>query len=297
MQINVEPGTYIIAVSGGVDSMALLHALVQQSAGQKAANRYIVAHLNHGIRADADKDRRLVQETARKYGLPFVYDEAKLGAGASEDEARKARYTFLHHVRRTAGACAIITAHHQDDALETALLHMMRGTGVRGLAGLRSTHEILRPLLDTPKEKIRTYAKEQGLVWREDSTNADTRYARNYTRHRLLSRINESEKQQLLDVVNAARTQSDEIERAIQLCLHTQPAVNALNRKWFLRLPYVVAAEIMTAWLRNNGLRDFDKKRIHQVVVGVKTLPFGRVLDVIDGAKVHIHREKLLLEV
>jgi hypothetical protein len=53
----------------------------------------------------------------------------------------------------------------------------------------------------------------------------------------------------------------------------------------------------MTAWLRNNGLRDFDKKRIHQVVVGVKTLPFGRVLDVIDGAKVHIHREKLLLEV
>src|SRR4051794_19867846 len=119
-----KPGSYVVAVSGGVDSMALLHYL-QTRPGIKLT----VAHFDHGIRDDSPEDRKLAQEVAKSYKLPFVYHEGRLGGEASEATARAARYDFLNKVRRSSQAQAIITAHHQDDLLETAILNMLRGTG------------------------------------------------------------------------------------------------------------------------------------------------------------------------
>src|ERR1700712_59168 len=101
----LNPGTYILAVSGGVDSMVLLHVLAQQPGLQ-----LVVAHLDHGIRTDSAQDRQLVQKTARRLDVPFVYHEAKLGSDASEAAARQARYQFLRTAQQAAGARAIVTA-------------------------------------------------------------------------------------------------------------------------------------------------------------------------------------------
>ena len=133
LDITVKPGRYVLAVSGGVDSMVLLNLLQQQPDVQLT-----IAHFDHGIRTDSADDRRLVQAAARFYGLPVVYHEGQLGADASEATARQARYEFLRTVRLVANAKAIITAHHQDDVLETAILNMLRGTGRRGNRSFKS---------------------------------------------------------------------------------------------------------------------------------------------------------------
>src|SRR5690606_14980454 len=97
--VRLDPGHYIVAVSGGVDSMALMHMLAAKHAEKDNGLRFTVAHFDHGIRAESSADRQLVQQTAATYRLPFVYDRAELGTGASEAAARRARYEFLRKVQ------------------------------------------------------------------------------------------------------------------------------------------------------------------------------------------------------
>lgn len=269
MKIELEPGTYVVAVSGGVDSMALLHALINKCHRSKV--RLVIAHLDHGIRPDAREDRQLVQEFAVQHQLPFVYHEARLGPDASEGQARTVRYAFLHTVRQKAGARAIITAHHKDDALETAAHNVFRGTGRSGLSSLRETAYIKRPLLQIDKEELMSYAKAHGLQWREDSTNTSLAYTRNYIRHQVLPKLSVRQKQELTGHIEKAAQLNEEIDRLLALQLHLQPAVHQLSRKWFVGLPHAVAREAMAAWLRNNGIRNFDKKMLERLVVAAKT--------------------------
>src|SRR5437870_1107332 len=100
--------------------------------------KLIVAHFDHGMRPDSEKDRQFVQVVTEKYGLPFVFSEGRLGPKASEATARTARYKFLEKTKKAEGAKTIITAHHQDDVLETAIINLLRGTGRRGLTALKS---------------------------------------------------------------------------------------------------------------------------------------------------------------
>src|SRR6185436_20114617 len=127
MKISVRPGKYVVAVSGGVDSMVLLDLL-----RQKPKLELVVAHFDHGIREDSAQDRKLVQRIAKAYGLPFVHAKGNLGPKAGEALAREARYAFLRQVQADHDAKAIITAHHQDDMLKTAIMNLLRGTGRRG---------------------------------------------------------------------------------------------------------------------------------------------------------------------
>jgi tRNA(Ile)-lysidine synthetase-like protein len=175
---------YVVAVSGGVDSVALLDMFVKK---QPAGTDIIVAHVDHGIREDSSKDADLVRGLAKNYGLPFESTSLKLGAEASEALARQERYIFLRQCCKKHNA-QLVTAHHQDDVLETMLINLIRGTGWRGLVSLDS-EEILRPLLSTPKSELIAYAKEHSLQWREDSTNSNQRYLRNYVRLNLLPRM------------------------------------------------------------------------------------------------------------
>src|SRR5882672_395858 len=184
MKLTVAPGKYVVAVSGGVDSMVLLDLV-----SQLPVLSLVVAHFDHGVRPDSIEDRQLVEQTAKTYGLPFVYDTAALGPSASEDAARRARYAFLHKVRTEQGAQGIILAHHQGDVVETMLLNLIRGTARRGLSSLQSTSELVRPLLNNTKSELQQYAEQQGVAWREDSTNTDPKYLRNYLRQHIIPKL------------------------------------------------------------------------------------------------------------
>ncbi len=275
--------------------MALLHALRQKNlVYDEKPWKLIVAHLDHGMRQDSVEDRRLVQETARRMGLPFVYDEARLGAGVGEAAARTARYDFLHGVRRAAGARAIVTAHHRDDVLETAIINLVRGSGRKGLTSLGNRQHVERPLLRVPKSYIVAYARDQGLTWHEDSTNQNMDYLRNYVRHRLLPRLDEASRERLWEIISGLRETNREIDGLIADRLRNQ-AAGKLDRGWFISLPHDVAKETLAAWLRENGLNNFDSKTLERLVIAGKTAAAGKTFDVFGGASLSVNKHDLAL--
>jgi tRNA(Ile)-lysidine synthetase-like protein len=176
----IQPGTYIIAVSGGVDSVSLLDILAKQQA------TLIVAHFDHGMRPDSRADEQFVAGLAKQYKLGYVTERKELGATSSEAAARRARYDFLFRARQKFNASKIITAHHSDDIIETMMINIIRGTGWRGLCSLKNTADIYRPFLKVSKADIMRYANTHNLKWKEDSTNQNQGYLRNAIRHQLL---------------------------------------------------------------------------------------------------------------
>ena len=290
MDIKIDPGTYVVAVSGGVDSMALLDMLKG-----KPGLKLIVAHYDHGIRDDSHVDRQIIQDVVKQRDIPFVYDEGRLGAGTSEEKAREARYKFLHRVRDASGARALITAHHQDDLLETAVHNMLRGTGRRGLVSLRSREHILRPLLHVSKQDLITYAKDQGLVWREDSTNTDLQYRRNYIRHKILPKFSREQKQELLRHIRNIHNLDTEIEKELINHLHMHPGVSELDRHWFIMLPHPVSREVLSAWLRRHGVRDVTSKTLERLVAAAKTYSPGKRADVDNRYDLAVAKQLLAL--
>ncbi|MEI6851155.1 MAG: tRNA lysidine(34) synthetase TilS [Candidatus Saccharibacteria bacterium] len=190
---------YIVAVSGGVDSVVLLDMLVTK----KLPTTYhllptnyqlIVAHFDHGIRQDSAGDAIFVAELAKKYGLQYITKREELGPNASEEKARDERYAFLRSVAEKHGA-KLVTAHHADDVIESIAINLSRGTGWRGLAVIDS--DVVRPLTDMNKSEILNYAKKHNLKWREDSTNSTNAYLRNRIRTRIAD-LDSDTKRQLL---------------------------------------------------------------------------------------------------
>ena len=270
--------------------MALLHML--QS---KPGVRLTVAHYDHGIRPDSVEDRRLVQALAREYGLPFVYHTGNLGPGVSEARAREARYAFLHKVRQASGAQAIVTAHHEDDLLETVILNLLRGTGRRGLSSLRNTDVVKRPLLHIPKNELLRYATGQGLRWREDSTNSDETYLRNYIRKNVLPRFAAHNREDLRAMHRRAQALNEAIRAETAAYLHTQPGRMTLHRHDFIMLPHAVAREIMAEWLLRNTSVELSKKLLERLVTAAKTGRAGTKVDVDKTHWLQIDRDILAL--
>lgn len=290
MSLSVEPGTYVVAVSGGVDSVVLLDVLRRMP-----DLKLIVAHYDHGIRKESADDRRFVEALAAQYELPFVYAEGHLGPKVSEATARDARYAFLGQVMREHSARAIITAHHEDDLLETAILNLLRGTGRKGLSSLGSNDHLARPLLHVSKQTIRSFAVAHNLEWHEDQTNASTVYLRNYIRLKLLPRFDERARRQLRSLIDSTRETNDEIDGLLGDILQLQPSAQTLNRQSVIMLPHAVSKELLAAWLRAHELRAFDKKTIERVAVAAKTYAPGKQIDINATHVIHVEKHKLAL--
>lgn len=209
-----NPGRYILAVSGGADSMALLDIFA--AAASQRGYDLVVAHYDHGLRPSSVADRELVERAAASYRLPVFVEAGQLGR-ASEAAARAARYRFLDRVRLEQKATAIITAHHQDDLVETSLLNLARGTGRHGLAPM-SNPAVLRPLLAVTRTELRQYAIRRQLSWHEDPTNADLSNPRNFLRHQLLPVANPAWRENYLSIItNLAVLNSDIDQKITQL--------------------------------------------------------------------------------
>lgn len=179
---------YVVAVSGGVDSIVLLDMVALNEVQLPNSEQIIVAHFEHGIRDDSAEDAQFVEGRARHYGYRCEVGHGALGKNVSEEAAREARYTFLRQICKKYNA-TLVTAHHQDDMLETMIINLLRGTSWRGLASLQSSNYVFRPLLDISKRGLLEYAKRHSLQWREDSTNQDESYLRNYIRLTLIPRL------------------------------------------------------------------------------------------------------------
>lgn len=261
MIIDLTTGRYVLAVSGGVDSVVLLDLLAKISGVE-----LIIAHFDHGIRADSNLDAEFVEELARKYKIKFYLGRESLGPDASEAMARTARYKFLNRVVEKVDADAIVTAHHQDDLIETAILNIMRGTTARGLGSLKSTNEVIRPLLEFSKSEITEYAKKHNLKWREDESNQDQKYLRNYIRHNIASKMSVESKQKLLKEINKSVDRTKQIDQII----NDSVDLDRINRTDFVVLPHSVSLELVAAWLRQKKLK-IDTKTVERLVVSLKT--------------------------
>jgi tRNA(Ile)-lysidine synthase len=181
----------VSALSGGADSVALLHALV--AVGAERGMRVIAAHLDHRLRAESAADARFCHELCARLGVPLRTGEADVAGRAARDgggieqAARRERRAFLRGVQADTGACAIVLAHTRDDQAETVLLRLLRGSGRVGLGAMRArTRDLLRPLLDVTRADVLAYLRAHGLDWREDASNRDLRFARNRVRHELV---------------------------------------------------------------------------------------------------------------
>jgi len=170
----------VLAVSGGVDSMVLLHA----AAHTIGPRRIVVATFDHGTGAYATAARDHVVHWCERAGVECESERATT-ALATEEEFRNARWRFLRGVAARHGA-AIATAHTADDHAETVLMRILRGAGARGIAALLADSEISRPLLDFSRREIADYAKRRGVDWVEDPSNLSRRFLRNRVRHELL---------------------------------------------------------------------------------------------------------------
>lgn len=208
-----EPGPVVVACSGGADSLALVGIL--DALADELGLVLHVAHFDHRMRASSARDAALVERVARERRLP-----AHVGTAArpprSEGEAREARYRFLRGVAAQTGARAIALGHTRDDQAETVLLHLVRGSGVVGLAAMRPRRDDLaRPLLCLSRAETETYVASSGVRPARDASNRDLRYARNRIRLRVLpalERINPKAREALARVAENAAALADVLQ-------------------------------------------------------------------------------------
>jgi tRNA(Ile)-lysidine synthase len=200
-------GRVVVALSGGSDSVALTRLLLEIAASD---GFHVVgaAHLNHQLRADADRDERFAADTARALGLQFVAERADVARRARaegrsvEDAAHAARHEFLERARVALAAHLVALGHTRDDQAETFLLRLLRGAGPRGLAGMHPKQGLLiRPLLDCRREELRTYLETMGAEWVRDPSNDDVQVPRNRVRHELIPLIEARFNPAIVDVL------------------------------------------------------------------------------------------------
>lgn len=183
MGLLPREGLILCALSGGRDSVALLHFLKEHGFWVAAA------HFDHHLRPDSGKDAEFCRKLCEEWDVPFYFGEGNVAAmaGNTEANARHARYAFLEETAEAVGAARIATAHNADDNLETVLLHLTRGCGLNGLTGIQPQRgKIARPMLQTPRAAVDDYVAAHGLPFVEDASNADVSYARNRIRHQIL---------------------------------------------------------------------------------------------------------------
>lgn len=246
---------YVVAVSGGVDSVALLDMLTKVP-----GHELIVAHVDHGIRPDSADDARFVADLATRYGLPFRLTRVELGEGASEEAARAARYAFLRQIANDHDA-RIVTAHHANDVIETIAINLHRGTGWRGVA----THgaDIARPLLAVSKAQLHDYARRHNLRWREDSTNQSQRYLRNRIRQHVAT-LPDDHKRRLLELRTSQLMYKKMIDEEVTRLVGDGPTY---SRYFFSHIPEKVAIECLRYVTRGQ----LTRPQMQRLLLAIKT--------------------------
>jgi tRNA(Ile)-lysidine synthase len=189
----------VVAVSGGPDSVCLLHLLLQIS--QELNLQLFVAHLNHMLREEAIQEEKFVRELARKHSLPFYSERIEVAkllkkGETLEEGARRIRYDFLRRAGERFSAAKIALGHNADDLVETVLLNLIRGTGIRGMRGIPPMRKegsitFIRPLINIWREEITDYLREKNIPYMIDRSNLSLQFTRNRIRHQVIPLLEE----------------------------------------------------------------------------------------------------------
>lgn len=240
----------VLGVSGGSDSVAMLVILRELSLQEDRAYKLTVAHLDHGLRKGSQDEARFVAQMAEFLSLPFVVRRENIAHLARqtlksvEQTGRDARYDFFLQVAYDSSASFVALAHHADDNVETILYRLVRGTHLRGLAGIPPRRQlgkgvqIIRPLMPFTRKQIDEFCRARKLPYREDFTNSDTRYRRNFIRHRvlpMLRQINPRADEALVRLAGSAgqveEFMSQSAEQTIETAIHINAGQTAIDRQ------------------------------------------------------------------
>lgn len=277
-------GGVLVAVSGGADSICLLHILkTLQNEGFLHAE-LVCAHVNHRLRGQAsDADERFVVGYAGTLGLPVVTRTVDVPTHARtrklsiETAGRQLRLAVLAEIARDRGCAWVATGHHKDDNAETLIHRLRRGTGFRGLAGIRPIRPLgdhlwlARPLLCVTRDRIVRYLRERALPWREDHTNSDTEYMRNYIRHRMLPLLQQDSQgcliEELSNLAMSAGRLCDQIHRRVEeawdAMAHSDENKIRIDATGLALLPEMVAVELVRQTLVKLGSGERDLTERH----------------------------------
>ena len=283
----------LIAVSGGPDSVALLHAM--HSLALDRPCQLIVGHVHHGLRDSADRDAQIVESMAAQFGLPFRLRQLQLNTHPTwqgeglEGQARQSRYAALHSIAREVGARTIATGHTQDDQVETILFRLLRGTGIAGLRGIPVFREFVpgltlaRPLLQVRRVEILDYLQQHGLTWTHDESNDDVNIARNQIRQIVLPALRDAFPwpidKSLLKLSESASEYDRFVEEtaaaAVDTVIETQePSSVRMSRPAFLRLPHVVRRALLRQIWRQQAWPEQQMNRAawHELELSLESL-------------------------
>ncbi|MBW2269513.1 MAG: tRNA lysidine(34) synthetase TilS [Deltaproteobacteria bacterium] len=302
-RLNLAGGSLLLAVSGGVDSMALLAGLHELS--QRYDLKLSIAHVNHGLRAsESEADQALVEARAAELGLPCEVSRVRpesLRQGRSSRErptlqeaSRSVRYAALHTAAERRGARHIATAHNLDDQVETVLLRLFRGSGPDGLGGIpkRSPDGIVvRPLLEVSRAEIERFARERRLSWREDASNRSPAYARNRLRAQLpelAAQFNPQILRAIGDLAEALRRDGEWIASAVQREAETrftqEGAWLVIDAKDWNALPASLSRRLAREALARCGSgRDVTRRHLERVCAFLGSATPGKRIELPGG--------------
>lgn len=291
----------ILCVSGGVDSMVLLDIVIKYS--NELNITPLVCHFEHGIRGDESvKDMELVERQCRRYGIMLLSRQENIPqmcVGENLEEfARNRRYAFFYECLKEQEADYLVLAHHKDDNCETLVMNIIRGCGTKGLCGMQKIRgRLFRPLLDFSKEQLYAYAKNEGIEFREDSTNADVSYLRNSIRHEIMPAL-KNKNAKIYDAIDRLREiaslENDFFEKHIA------------GLDWIIAMPYgydIEVKEYLSAHdaikrrsilyvLKRLSGKDYDYG-IFETIDALSSKETGKVAIAPHGIKIY-KREKVL---
>ena len=308
-------GPLVVAVSGGLDSVVLLHLL--RFGALSDPDRLLVAHIDHGMRAESTADAEWVRDLCRAWQVSCVVRRLD-AVPASEADAREGRWQALAEVSAQAGATAIITAHHLDDQAETVLHHAARGAGLRGLRGIMpqsepddephmgqqsgasarpQSHQRVRPLLPWARAELHDYAQQHGLSWRDDATNLDRAFTRNRLRLDVIPALEAAvpgATRSLARLAGLARDEEDALSEATRRLLepmlehpgsptHDEVATELrLGQADLAELGLALRTRVLRAAARRLGVR-LDASASHRAAEFVAQAQSGQQLHLTDG--------------
>ena len=298
-------GRCLIGLSGGADSTALLRILLpMRDAGTVSLE---AVHVNHGLRGEAsDGDETFVRGLCESAGIPLHVRRVDLAGRQDENAARIRRYEAFGEVLRERGIPVLILAHQRDDQAETFLLRLLRGAGPEGLRGMRprekrEEYTIIRPMLDISGRELRNALEEDGLSWREDGTNQETRYFRNRIRLELLPLMEEMAPGAGARAARAAGLigqDEDALSRRAEELLARCSGPRWIGTAPLQQEPEAVRSRMLRRWWELNGPTLEERNLSYGQTVRLESLleaPCGAAVNLPAGWRARRRKDRLIL--